>query len=325
MSEIAPCLIIAYSRPGGVRTLLESMEVANVSKVYIAIDGPRDETDTRNRKLILKIVEEYSQKGSMNIQVLARELNLGVGAGVISAIDWFFENEESGIILEDDLVPSRSFFEYSSMCLSQFDWDPEVWVISGTQVFPNRNQPSISTWSHYPMIWGWAGWASKWKLMRTSLLRHKSFKPLLSLSARFHFWRVGANRTLLGKVDTWDIPLAFEFYYQRKLCLLPPVNLISNVGNDSIAAHTGEAGFPLNQPSFEIDLPFVVDSISRDQTSKSYDLKLEAELFKISSKHVLLPIWSTLLDFHRFPKEKRKSPLSHRLRVSALEQLKPHQ
>ena len=46
------------------------------------------------------------------VKTLFRDKNLGCKYAVSSAIDWFFENEEMGIILEDDCLPSQSFFWY---------------------------------------------------------------------------------------------------------------------------------------------------------------------------------------------------------------------
>ena len=41
------------------------------------------------------------------VQRLYQTDNLGCKRGVGTAIDWFLANEDSGIILEDDCLPSR--------------------------------------------------------------------------------------------------------------------------------------------------------------------------------------------------------------------------
>ena len=40
-------------------------------------------------------------------EILFRETNLGCGLAVTHTIDWFFEHESEGIILEDDTEPSE--------------------------------------------------------------------------------------------------------------------------------------------------------------------------------------------------------------------------
>jgi hypothetical protein len=44
------------------------------------------------------------------VKMLFRDTNVGCKIGPSSAIDWFFEHGESGIILEDDCVPHPTFF-----------------------------------------------------------------------------------------------------------------------------------------------------------------------------------------------------------------------
>lgn len=308
-----PCLIIAYSRPQGVVYLLDVLKDSAVPRIYVSIDGPRNTKDNFNRSQILEIIQRYRNKYSMNIEVVAREINLGVGGGVISAIDWFFSQESKGIVLEDDLKISKSFFQYAEVSLSIYEFDPEVWMVSGTQLFPANLESNECSWSNYPMIWGWAGWSSKWELMRASLLQHKPLRFRHLLDYRYLFWRVGSNRALSGKVDTWDIPLAFEFYFQNKFCLLPPVNLVSNAGNDSVASHTSVGDFPMNFPLGEISKELDFAQSTRERGAIRYNQILETKIFRISYRHLLVPVKALLMDFYRFPKSKRREPLVSRL------------
>jgi len=308
------CLIIAYSRPQGVDYLLGVLRNSAVPRIYVSIDGPRNASDTLNRSRILEIIGKYRLDYNMNIEVVTHEINLGVGAGVISAIDWFFSRELKGIVLEDDLKISKSFFQYAEDSLSIYEYDPEVWMVSGTQLFPSNLESNHCSWTNYPMIWGWAGWSSKWKLMRASLLQHKQLRFRHLFDYRYLYWGIGSNRALSGKVDTWDIPLAFEFYFQKKFCLLPPVNLVSNAGNDAVAAHTSLGDFPMNLPLDEISKELDFAQSTRDYGALRYNQILETKIFRISNRHLLLPIKAFLLDFYRFPKSKRREPLSSRLK-----------
>ena len=44
----------------------------------------------------------------------------GCRKAVEGALDWFFEEEEMGIILEDDIVPDVSFFDYATKLLDEY-------------------------------------------------------------------------------------------------------------------------------------------------------------------------------------------------------------
>ena len=57
--------------------------------------------------------------------------NLGCRKGVTAGIDWFFSNEEMGIILEDDCIPSLSFFQFCDQMLLEYQFNEKVFMISG--------------------------------------------------------------------------------------------------------------------------------------------------------------------------------------------------
>jgi hypothetical protein len=307
-------LIIAFSRPAGVLTLLESLSANRVERIYVSIDGPRDESDKVNQAEILRILRDFEMTSGSEIYVRANEANLGVAAGVISAIDWFFAQEPEGLILEDDLVVGDDFYRFALTGLTMFRNDSSVWMISGTQLFPNGFSVSKETWTNYPMIWGWAGWAEKWNVMRSEMLKDKKVSMSNLLNRRWLFWSVGANRALEGKVDTWDIPLAFEFWRLKKFCIIPPVNLISNIGDDEFSTHTTSDNSALRQNIQVLPADFQYMGFGDFEQIKLYNSKLEESIFKVKNRHILLPYYSKLLDWFRFPSKHRKSPL--RLRIN---------
>jgi hypothetical protein len=305
-------LIVAYSRPDGVAKILQVLVSNKISDIYISIDGPKNDLDKDNQK---KIVDEASKyiDSETRIHVVKRIQNLGAAGGVLAAVDWFFAEEEMGIIIEDDLRFDVDFCEFALNALDQYRNDPKVWMISGTQLFPNYFVNGQVTWSNYPMIWGWAGWADKWKIMREAIVADKKIEISKLLDRRYLFWLIGAKRALVGKVDAWDTPLAFEFQKRKKLCVLPPINLVTNIGDDNVATNTSNKEKSLH---LKIEkLPSNID-LSNEPNSKElqqYNLLLEKNVFRIKYRHVLIPYYSLLLDFIRFPKRNRKRPLSQRI------------
>jgi hypothetical protein len=308
-----PCLILAYSRVQGVKNLLDQCLSNGVNTIYVAIDGPRSEIDKINQRGIRELVDEYSSTTDVPIRVWQREQNLGVAVAIITAIDWFFESEPQGIILEDDLLVRSDFFDFVANGLTEFVEDSSVWTISGNQFFPDNFAPSRISWSHYPLIWGWGTWAEKWIEMRSHLLADKQLPGFLSFDPVATFWTVGGNRVLNGLVDTWDIPLAGEMKRLRKYSVLPPVNLVSNIGNDSAASHTSNSEFPMELPVCQIELNLDFGNSNRKAIAKKMDALLESRVFKVKRRHALLPIWSRLTDRKKFEKSPNRAPLSERV------------
>ena len=63
---------------------------------------------------------------------LYQEKNQGYDKHCFHSISWFFEQEPEGIILEDDCVPSLSFFGYCTTLLKKFRNDERIGHISGS-------------------------------------------------------------------------------------------------------------------------------------------------------------------------------------------------
>jgi hypothetical protein len=295
-----PVLIISYSRPNGVRNLIEACILNKVSELYIAIDGPKNGSDGRLQNEILQVINSFSYVKDLNVKVLSRKKNLGVGVGVITAIDWFFSQEKFGHILEDDLKVDSGFFNFSREALTKFTDDKNVFVISGTEITGDQTISNSAHWCNYPMIWGWSTWADRWILMRKGLLERKKTKITLLSTARNNFWSVGANRVLDGKVDTWDTPLAAEFISNRWLCLIPPRNLVSNFGNDANASHTFNGSHGLNLPIFVLSGEVDFNSGFTETRIRKYNKQLEKDVFRIKRKHIFLPIYSRLKDQNNY-------------------------
>jgi len=300
-------LIIAYSRPEGVLRLLESCIAAGIEKIYISIDGPGNRDSLRHQEEILDIVEKYAARIEIEVNLLSE--NCGVAVGVIRAIDWYLSKEPAGVVLEDDLVVSSYFFQYVFNALHRTKEFKDILMVSGTQLYPGLTDHSLAI--NYPMIWGWGAWAENWLVIRKSLLRKKSVSLSQLWDSRTTFWKVGANRALNGLVDTWDTPIAYEFYRNDFKCIIPPHNLVSNIGTDIFAAHTSVEKFPMHFPiSEKSDFGFQVASL---QESSDYEKILENKLFHISKRHYFLQIWAFLTDWIYFPRAKRRKTLRSRL------------
>lgn len=133
-----PVLLILFNRPDLTQKLISILRAARPPKVYIAIDGPRtaypeDEQKVREVREIAHSIDWTKQ-----VQFLIRENNLGCGEGPSSAIDWFFEQEEQGIILEDDIHPCADFFPFCHEMLTRYAEDERVATIVGHSFIPTH-------------------------------------------------------------------------------------------------------------------------------------------------------------------------------------------
>jgi hypothetical protein len=278
MKESIPVLILAFIRPVETKQLVESLVNLGVSKFYISIDGPRNSVDAATQSSMRNEIEIFLSSQQVEWQIQQSRFNLGVRKGVLNGLDWFFQNEERGMILEDDLVIDHCFLEYCDRYLGEISQSDLIWMISGMQLLDEFTDCATPILSNYPMIWGWATTSKKWQEMRESLENLKPLNPRRFGIQRSYFWNRGLERVNSEVLDTWDLPLALAFIWEKRFCLISNQNLVKNIGYGSTASHTAKAGFPLNHPIGKLDSS-VVD-IQEIDYSVDYDRLLEIKVFK---------------------------------------------
>ena len=110
MSKI-PVLYIVYNKINFVPKSFMPIIKYQPEKLYISSDGPKKNESSikidRVRKYINKNIN-WKTKSFWKVN----KSNLGCRSAVIEAIDWFFENEDFGIIIEEDCIVSQNLFNF---------------------------------------------------------------------------------------------------------------------------------------------------------------------------------------------------------------------
>ncbi len=246
-----PILLIWFNRPQHASRVLERLRACRPTQLYIAIDGPRLNhfTDAQNVAQCLQLIDTIDWP--CMVKCLVREKNLGCKYGVSSAIDWFFEQVECGIILEDDCLPDTTFFSFCTELLQRYSNDYSIMHISGSNlVQQNRWSSDSYIFTTICHIWGWATWRRAWKLydvtMTTFLQEDKKGKPydVVHNESSARFWQKGFQQTYSGQIDTWDYQWVYAIWLNKGLCILPDRNLVQNIGFDAQATHTVKDSSP---------------------------------------------------------------------------------
>lgn len=302
---ISAALIVAYKRPQGVERVLKKLKGSRITRVYVAIDGPKSGQSNEASIEILEILDKYSEKSDFEIYSWARSENYGLAKSVISAIDWFFEHENAGIILEDDLEPTHAFVDFSNLMLLRYEYDNEVLLISGNQFFPELTTDKEVYFTHYPLIWGWATTAAKWGAIKTLILNRTQRPRRIVKPKVLGFWGIGNYRAHSKYVDSWAIPFAYGMIKTNFLCVLPPKNMVLNHGNDDVATHTGNS--LMRQAKIITELPenslFLENN--RRNIAKKFDYYLEKSFYPIRNRNNLSLIkLSFLIISHKFYSDK---------------------
>jgi hypothetical protein len=151
-----------------------------------------------------------------------------------SGIRWFFENVSEGIILEDDCVPSGSFYRFSQELLEHYRDVARVMHIAGNSHQFGRRRGSASYYfSRFANVWGWATWRRAWSFFDAGL------RPSWELQ------------------DSWSAPWQLSIERTNGIAVVPSVNLVRNIGFGPGATHTKALERPAFLDAEEMSFPLV--------------------------------------------------------------------
>ena len=151
-----PILLIFFNREEVVMQTLAMIREARPERLYLACDGARDDVKEERAK-IQTIREKVLSQIDWPCEVKTRFLdnNIGCSLGVCTAIDWLFQNEETGIILEDDCRPQRSFFPFMKEMLQRYKDDQRIGMVDGANYIKNYTIKDSYCFSKYKSTNGW--------------------------------------------------------------------------------------------------------------------------------------------------------------------------
>lgn len=286
-----PILFIVFNRPGHAAATLEAICEAKPPRLYVACDGPRLDREGE-AALVAECRTLFDQvTWDCEVRTLFRDTNLGSASAIPEAIDWFFDHETAGIILEDDCWPAQDFFPFCATLLEKYSGDPMIGWINGCNYGFTDQVDSDYLFTNYPTSWGWASWREVWQAhnrdMRDWSGRVSADAPgpgcNSSLVHRI-FWKSTFNWAF--RFPNWDYRIVHTFMVTKKLACMPAANLIRNHGFGADATHTrnlndplarlttGEISFPLRAPDARI-------------ASEAGNSHLESHLYRIGPKEIL--------------------------------------
>lgn len=271
-------LFLVFNRPDTTKKVFDTIRQSKPSRLYIAADGPRPDVPGERAKTsaVRRIVSNIDWPCEVSTRF--NDENLGCKRAVSSAIDWFFEHEEEGIILEDDILPDPSFFPYCDALLEKYRDDKSVATISGCNFIDNHIDLDTSYFfSRYCHIWGWATWRRSWNLYDVNMRNWPDWshdgglKKISDGSPNFvNYWRAIFQNVYIGAVDTWDFQWIFRCWKHDSVTILPTRTLVENIGFGDGATHTtGDipeylknsdvqpVAFPLLHPAIVKSTPFI--------------------------------------------------------------------
>lgn len=277
-----PILVLAFNRADHVSRAMEAIRMYQPERLYLECDGARShksgekEAVKATRKAMLDAIDWPCE-----VKTLFREENLGCAHAVNDAISWFFQHEEWGVIIEDDVIVGKDFFKLCEDLLPRYKNEERIMEISARNHSRRKDIDNSYVYAQCYHCWGWATWKRAWERMDMTMAAANQ------LSIPYLVKRLGWVRGLMmkyyfmsayKKLDTfnsWATRWYLSILAHDGLVICPGVNLAVNIGMDGGAHYEKDDKDPYADLEVgEIAWPLVYnDTFIPDRVQKHYDNK----------------------------------------------------
>ena len=270
-----PVLLIFFARPATFRQVFESVREARPSVLLLWQDGPRkdNEKDRKGIEACRQIVES-GLDWECTVYKTYNESNYGCDPSTFYAHKWAFSLVDKCIILEDDMVPSQSYYPFCKELLDKYEADERINHICGVNPIVANDACPDDYFFSYNGTGAWASWrrvAKEWDEDYTFLEDAYSLKNLAASRGKLfdESLAVARERKKTGK-PYWETILGFGAMLHNRLVIIPKVNLVKNIGFSEGATHGSdirllypemqkvflqdaqEMAFPLKHPAYMV-------------------------------------------------------------------------
>jgi len=280
-----PILFLVFNRPDTTQKVFDAIRQQKPKYLYVAADGARKHK-LGEAEVCQQVRDIIKVDWDCELKTLFRDKNLGCKMAVSSAITWFFEHVEQGIILEDDCLPDPSFFPFCEELLEKYKDDMRIGQISGNNFLHGIIDEKFSyDFCSYSHIWGWATWRRAWKNYDVDFPfwnEQKDKRSLLFCNRwdKFYFSSFIPDAILnRNGVNTWDAQWQFTLRSQNQLSIYPVVNLVTNIGFDNPNSTHTHANSKKNPAASSSAISFPLKHSQHVLQNKKLDSKTTKKMF----------------------------------------------
>lgn len=267
-----PVLFIIFNRPKTTRLVFEVIRRVRPLRLFIAADGPRPHVDSdpelcEQVRHIKNLVD-----WDCEVNTLYRDENMGSDKGVFLALNWFFQNVQEGIVLEDDCLPSERFFWFCQELLERYRDDQRVMQICGNNPFGEWGRENYSYYfSRHGLINGWASWQRAWQLNCFDKAQYKNIREQgffeeyfpSRLEKLLWFRRFDSVASNAGQRQWWRYRWDYSRFIQSGLSIIPRTTLVSSLDTNSGRYPIGSEKSSLDEAL--LHPPFVIRDMEADK------------------------------------------------------------
>lgn len=260
-------------------------------RVYFHVDGARigNPYDHSSIIEIRNLVDEFSKKHQVILRF--QDSNLGMKRAMIYAINWFFQNEEYGLIVEEDVLIHPDSPPLVLDILTKNIDNREIGAISLNNMLPEEFLPKDCDIyaSNLVFIWGWATWKRVWTESRLDLddvfyrMKKIEINRSIGIFAYIYFLKYFLRKAR----QSWDGSFMLSLWERNLKTIQFVHNLSVNLGFDHRATNTKNS--KIIQPPMPVQIKGEWE-IMRYQchASKKLDILIVREIFGVKGLRIKL-------------------------------------
>lgn len=236
-------LCIFFARPEQFAKSFEQVRKARPRVLLLWQDGPREgrPDDIENIMKCREIADNIDWECEVHRNY--HDKNMGCDPSTFYSHKWAFSIVDKCIILEDDIVPSETFFPFCKELLDKYENDTRVDRICGQTLYGGIPDKRYSYFfGRSGSSWGWASWrrvAETWEEdygfinddYYVDLARHRFNNK------RFEKSVAKIKQRQKEGIPYWENIIGFRTTIHSGLVIYPRVNMVENVGTSANATH----------------------------------------------------------------------------------------
>ena len=247
MTAYAPIVQISYNRASVLHeTLVNLAQCEGIENhdIYAFVDGPRTDADCPKIEANIKVLEDFKQSYLPRMQIIRREHNLGGVKNMIESISNVLERFGRAIIIEDDILVSRTFLKYINAGLRLYENDKRIWAINGYidhKMRIEQDYPHDIFLAPRHSAWGWGTWKDRWAAVDFSINSFMDFihEPSnIKLIDRCGKWMLPMLKAQYeGRLNTWDVQCTYHMIRHGLYTIRPRKSMTKNNGMGTECEH----------------------------------------------------------------------------------------
>ena len=272
-------LLLFFNRPDTFGQVFEQVRLACPSQLFLYQDGPRGERDMAGIEACRQIVSDENIDWECEVHRMYQEKNYGCDPSGYMSHKWAFSIADKCIVLEDDVVPSQSFFPFCKEMLDRYENDPRITMIAGFNTDEETpDVPDSYFFTSVFSIWGWASWrrvVDQWDDSYSFIRDKYNMEQLTALVKQRKYksdmLKMFTDHSQSGKAY-FETIFWSAMLFQSGLAIMPAKNQINNVGLTADSTHFSaslkttplglrriftmqrkELEFPLKHPKYVIE------------------------------------------------------------------------